>query len=626
MKQLIHVAATSANNLYKVLMLDSAMTSWNASLLPSVCSVVIRHSLLRVIPDILLQNVPPSLLTVSINSASVHSVAAHVFALWPYLKRLQPTNVSLVTTEKAHVTMIKGSYLNLPDQTAKMLAESPLVASGKLYQSVFVVLLGAFQYGYLLAQMAWIGFNSKACYVPAAVAKQIPPLQGQCILFPTHTSQEWTTAVTAWIVGAGIGALFSSVPADALGRRTTLMLNTFIMIAGAFVQMLSNNMLMFTVGRGLSGIATGVAIVVGNLYLREVAPVARRAFFLTLPQVMLSLGGLVVSSLHLTVTTEEITWRLLFGAPIVLGLLQLCLFPCMIRSPHHLVMLNKYDQARVALQQLYTQPCDTELHLNAMIVSHEKQRMEAASSSKLDLLVSPKYRRQLLVAVVLCLSQQLAGMNAIIAYSNGFFFNVGIHETRLSNILVNFGRFHDMCMAARLLDRFSRRTPLLVGLVVTLLASVGIVWTQLYPGNPVDFNSTNYIAIATVLLFVASYCFSAGSMAWLISNELFPELLSATANSMSTFCTFTAQFVIAVYYPQLMRPTAAGNYAFLVFTGCLLMLIPFVYFVVPNTHKKTSEEVTRLFYDGDALHEMYLDKYKPNAHDVDAGRNTLESI
>ncbi|RLO08122.1 hypothetical protein DYB28_002066, partial [Aphanomyces astaci] len=135
MKQLIHVAATSANNLYKVLMLDSAMTSWNASLLPSVCSVVIRHSLLRVIPDILLQNVPPSLLTVSINSASVHSVAAHVFALWPYLKRLQPTNVSLVTTEKAHVTMIKGSYLNLPDQTAKMLAESPLVASGKLYQS-----------------------------------------------------------------------------------------------------------------------------------------------------------------------------------------------------------------------------------------------------------------------------------------------------------------------------------------------------------------------------------------------------------------------------------------------------------------------------------------------------------
>ncbi|KAF0712462.1 hypothetical protein AaE_012013, partial [Aphanomyces astaci] len=160
----------------------------------------------------------------------------------------------------------------------------------------------------------------------------------------------------------------------------------------------------------------------------------------------------------------------------------------------------------------------------------------------------------------------------------------------------------------------------------TLLASVGIVWTQLYPGNPVDFNSTNYIAIATVLLFVASYCFSAGSMAWLISNELFPEHLSATANSMSTFCTFTAQFVIAVYYPQLMRPTAAGNYAFLVFTCCLLMLIPFVYFVVPNTHKKTSEEVTRLFYDGDALHEMYLDKYKPNAHDVDAGRNTLESI
>ncbi|ETV93901.1 hypothetical protein H310_12245 [Aphanomyces invadans] len=534
--------------------------------------------------------------------------------------------VNDVTTEKAHATVIKGSYLNLPDQTAKMLAESPLIPSGKLYQSAFVVLLGAFQYGYLLAQMAWIGFNSKACYVPPAVAKQIPPLQGQCILFPTHTSQEWTTAVTAWIVGAGVGALFSGIPADSLGRRTTLMLNTFLIIAGAFVQMLSNNILMFTIGRGISGIATGVAIVVGNLYLREVAPVSRRAFFLTLPQIMLSFGGMTVSALHFTVTSEELTWRLLFGAPIVLGLLQLCLFPCMIKSPHHLVMHKRFDHARVALSQLYTQPCDIELHLNAMIVSHEKQAVEAATASKLRLLLSAKYRRQMVVAIVMCLSQQLAGMNAIIAYSNGFFLNIGIRETRISNIIVNFGRFHDMFMAARYLDRFSRRTPLLVGLTVTLLASVGIVFTQEYPGNPVMFNATNYLAIVTVLFFVASYCFSAGSMAWLISNELFPEHMSATANSISTFFTFAAQFLIAVYYPQLMRPTAAGNFAFLIFSGCLVFFIGFVFWFVPNTNNKTSEEVTRLFYDDDKLHTMYLDKYAQNVHDVDAGRKTLETI
>ncbi|CAK4079837.1 unnamed protein product [Aphanomyces euteiches] len=530
-----------------------------------------------------------------------------------------------VTTEKASVTVIRGSYMNAPDQTAKMLNESPLNASGKLYRSVCVVLIGSFQYGYLLSQMAWNGFNSKACYVPPATAKQIPPLQGQCLLFPGHTTQEWTRITVAWIVGAGIGSLLSSFPADKLGRRKTLMLNTLIMIAGAFIQMLSSNMTMLTVGRGISGISTGISIIVGNLYLREISPVAHRAFFLTLPQIVLCLGGMFVSAMHFAMSSKEISWRLLFGLPVILGVLQLSMMPWMIRSPHHLVMIKKYDQARAALQQLY-KPCDFELHLNAMIISHERQEIEAATGTKIGLLFSPKYRKQLMIAIVMCLSQQLAGMNAIIAYSNGFFLNIGIRETRISNMLVNFGRLHDMAMAARFLDRWSRRTPLLIGLFVTLLSSVGLVLTQIYPGNPENYNATNYLAIVVVLFFVASYCFSAGSMAWLISNELFPEHLSATANGISTFFTFTAQFFIAVYYSQLMKPTSAGNYAFFVFTGFLALFIVFAYFFVPNTNKKTSDEVTRIFYAEDNINAMYFQKYAKSMKDIDATRKTLESI
>ncbi|KAF0702704.1 hypothetical protein As57867_007730, partial [Aphanomyces stellatus] len=98
------------------------------------------------------------------------------------------------------------------------------------------------------------------------------------------------------------------------------------MIVGGLVQMLAGDIYTFAVGRGLSGIASGVAINVLNNYLREIAPRQWRMFYLLLVQVALSIGTLLVTTLMYAipdVPSSEWQFKPLFGGPIIIGLLQL---------------------------------------------------------------------------------------------------------------------------------------------------------------------------------------------------------------------------------------------------------------------------------------------------------------
>ncbi|KAF0711381.1 hypothetical protein As57867_005288, partial [Aphanomyces stellatus] len=118
----------------------------------------------------------------------------------------------------------------------------------------------------MMTEMAHLTYNNVAfCRMP-----RIPT--GQCLLYPGHSTAEWTMQSTAWAVGGGVGALLSAFPADTFGRQKTLGFNGLIMIVGGLVQMLAGDIYTFAVGRGLSGIASGVAINVLNNYLREIAP------------------------------------------------------------------------------------------------------------------------------------------------------------------------------------------------------------------------------------------------------------------------------------------------------------------------------------------------------------------
>ncbi|KAF0719254.1 Aste57867_1177 [Aphanomyces stellatus] len=174
---------------------------------------------------------------------------------------------------------------------------------------------------------------------------------------------------------------------------------------------------------------------------------------------------------------------------------------------------------------------------------------------------------------------------------------IGTKELRLSNALVNFGRFHDMYLAMKLGDRFNHRTLLLAGSVGMIL---GAILCQVYPSK-----ANNWLQIACTLVLVGSFCFSIGSLGWLISTELVPEALGATSGAVSTFFTWTAQFFIGVYFQQISNPGHWGTHAFFIFASVMFVFFFFVWFFVPETRNETTDEITALYYTDEETYAAF---------------------
>ncbi|OQR91581.1 glucose transporter [Achlya hypogyna] len=457
-----------------------------------------------------------------------------------------------------------------------------LEPAGVLYATVAIALLGACQFGWLLSQLNYEPFNSNCAALPVA--------PGDCLLFPPHTETQWTLAVSAWIAGGAVGAICSGLPADLFGRKKTLLVNAGIAIFGALVQAFATTLGTFAAGRLLSGVASGVAINVCEALISEISPPRMRGTFLTGLQVGVAIGSLAVTSAHYALSEAALRWRLLFGFPAVLGGLQLALAGVMARSPVWLVSHGRLDDAAGELARLY-RPCRVDAIVAAMAAAHREEQAELAGRPPRALLFSAPYRRQLVIAIVLCAAQQLCGTPAIMYYSSTLFARAGIADPRVGNSVVNAVRTGAILTAAIVVDKWPRRTLLMGGMATQAIAAVGLV-ASLEAASPVG-------SIVATAVFIVGFCLSIGPLAWTVSSEIFPDYMQASAGSVGTMATWIGDLLVGLVYPSLARADALGNYAFGVFAVLLAAFVLFVWIVVPETNGHTAVEIQAAFGHAD---------------------------
>ncbi|OMH79973.1 Solute carrier family 2, facilitated glucose transporter member 1 [Zancudomyces culisetae] len=104
-------------------------------------------------------------------------------------------------------------------------------------------------------------------------------------------------------------------------------------------------------GRFVSGLGSGVAIVVSPMYLTEIAPVKSRDSLNLLSQLAIVLG-IMVSELMGYFFKSGSLWRNVFGFGMVVGILQAVLLHFAVESPNFYFISNKQDEAENALRKL----------------------------------------------------------------------------------------------------------------------------------------------------------------------------------------------------------------------------------------------------------------------------------
>ncbi|TNN71392.1 Solute carrier family 2, facilitated glucose transporter member 2 [Liparis tanakae] len=275
----------------------------------------------------------------------------------------------------------------------------------------------------------------------------------------------------------------------------------------------------------------------------------------------------------------------------------------------------------------------------------EEMRREKEEADKeprvsiLSLVRSPVYRQQLFVALMMHLSQQLSGINAIFYYSTDIFTRAGVAQPVFATIGVGIINTLFTLVSVALVDRAGRRTLTLVGLGGMCVCAVGMTvglklqtvlvrrtssdtssdtlsTCERHSGKENIFNTRppaiffsgafrssldlnqyswmSYVSMSAVFLFVSFFEIGPGPIPWFIVAELFSQGPRPAAIALAGCCNWTSNFVVAMMFPYVQ--TWLESYVFVLFAVLLLGFTVYIYLRVPETKGKSFEEIAAIFH------------------------------
>ncbi|XP_011149532.1 glucose transporter type 1 isoform X2 [Harpegnathos saltator] len=415
----------------------------------------------------------------------------------------------------------------------------------------------------------------------------------------------YSVAVSIFAIGGMLGGFSGGIIANRFGRKGGLLLNNVLGIVGACLMgftKLAESYEMLFFGRFIIGVNCGLNTSLVPMYISEIAPLNLRGGLGTVNQLAVTVGLLVsqVLGIEQILGTND-GWPVLLGLAICPAILQLLLLPVCPESPRYLLITKQWEEeARKALRRLRASN-QVEEDIEEMRAEERAQQAESTISMT-ELICSPTLRAPLVIGVVMQLSQQLSGINAVFYYSTNLFTSSGLTDESAKFATIGIGAIM-VCMtlvSIPLMDRTGRRTLHLYGLGGMFIFSIFITISFLikeffgYVQEMIDWMS--YLSVVSTLSFVVFFAVGPGSIPWMITAELFSQGPRPAAMSIAVLVNWMANFLVGIGFPSMK--TSLENYTFLPFSAFLAIFWIFTYKKVPETKNKTFEEILALFRHG----------------------------
>ncbi|XP_061707551.1 glucose transporter type 1 isoform X1 [Cydia pomonella] len=405
----------------------------------------------------------------------------------------------------------------------------------------------------------------------------------------------YSIAVSIFAIGGMLGGFSGGMIANRFGRKGGLLLNNILGISGASLMgftKISHCYEMLFFGRFIIGVNCGLNTSLVPMYISEIAPLNLRGGLGTVNQLAVTVGLLLsqVLGIEQILGTDD-GWPILLGLAICPAILQLLLLPACPESPRYLLITRQWEEeARRALRRLRASN-QVEEDIEEMRAEERAQQAEASISMR-ELLCSPTLRAPLLIGVVMQLSQQLSGINAVFYYSTSLFTSSGLTEEAAKFATMGIGAIMVgmTLVSLPLMDRTGRRTLHLYGLGGMFIFSIFITISFLIK-EMIDWMS--YLSVVSTLSFVVFFAVGPGSIPWLITAELFSQGPRPSAMAIAVLVNWMANFVVGIGFPSMKA--LLENYTFLPFSVFLAIFWIFTYKKVPETKNKTFEEILALF-------------------------------
>ncbi|XP_071139438.1 solute carrier family 2, facilitated glucose transporter member 1-like isoform X1 [Mytilus edulis] len=486
--------------------------------------------------------------------------------------------------------------------------------TGRLMLAVFGAVLGSLQFG----------FNTGVINAPEGKIKDF--MNGTHIKRTGEEFSEdalinlYSLLVAIFAVGGMIGGLMAGWWADFFGRKFGLILNTLPGIAAACLMFFSRHATsyeMVIAGRFLVGFNCGLYTGLTPLYLSEISTPNIRGALGTLHQFGVVIGILLSQVLGFPeVLGNGQYWHVLLGMCIVPCALQLLVMPFCPESPRYLLITKEQEDKALSSLRTLRGTSMVDADISEMKREQSNSRAEAKEYIKTNTLVKNRrtmgrfaisykieckvigmlhlFKKKslwmpLVISIIMHLSQQLSGINAIFYYSATLFKSAGVSETTAAHATSGIGAIMVVMtlITIPLMDIIGRRTLHLTGLAGMFVFSILITLSLVFQ------DQAKWVKIATIvvsLCFVVFFAIGPGSIPWMIVAELFSQGPRPAAMSISVLINWIFNFVVGYLYPFLQK--AIGHYSFIPFTGCLALSWIFLFKYLPETKNKTIEEIS----------------------------------
>ena len=404
--------------------------------------------------------------------------------------------------------------------------------------------------------------------------------------FHLDAMQEGIAGASA-ILGCIPGAMCAGFLSDRFGRRKVLFLCAILYAVSGLLSAIPRTFTEFLVARFISGLGIGASSMICPIYIAELAPAAKRGRLGSLFQLGIVVGIFLtlfinarIQSLGDEAWNAASGWRWMLGAEIAPAALLLALLFFVPESPRWLLSVGRDDEARRVLESV-DGPEHAEREITAVraVLGEEEGRFLE--------LFHARFRRPLIVAVLMMAFSQFSGINAIIYYSTKIFASagVGVNNAFTSSAIIGLVNLLFTFLAIAFVDKAGRRPLLLIGLTVQAVALgvVGAMFHVGYSGLPL---------LVAVISFTAAFAMAMGPISWILCSEIFPTKVRGRAMSVATFVIWTSCYIVAQTFPMLNDSPAIGPaMTFWVYGACSLASLVFVAAMVPETKGRSLEEI-----------------------------------
>ena len=389
-------------------------------------------------------------------------------------------------------------------------------------------------------------------------------------------------AMTTALVGCLAGAMVAGAAADKYGRKPLLTVSAVLFTVSAIGTGLFNDFTLFNIARFIGGVGIGVASALAPMYIAEVSPTEIRGRMVSLNQMTIVLGILAAQIVNMLLARDtsvaecqawnlEWGWRWMFWAETLPAALFLVMSFFIPESP----VFCKMRDERLEMKDMISLSDNKDCQLITPLTSH------------LSSLISKKFRKVLVLGLVIAVFQQWCGTNVIFNYAQEIFVGAGFNvDGMFINIVITgIANVIFTIVALYTIEKWGRRTLILLG-----AGGLGVIYLIL--GTCYYFEVKGFVMVVLVVAAISTYAMTLAPVTWTLLAEIFPNRIRGIAMATCTFALWVGCCTLTFSFPS-MNAALGSSGSFWIYSAICCCAFVFLWRRCPETKGKSLEELER---------------------------------